>query len=96
MIVAIDDNEHSAYALEWMLDHFFVLLGDSALFKLVIVHTKPSTTSAVGLAGPSSYSCGFQYFYLLILSRRIAETSSSRKKRFVGSTVSFGTKTELV
>ncbi|GLT61457.1 hypothetical protein SLA2020_341620 [Shorea laevis] len=49
MIVAVDDNQHSAYALEWTLDHFFVPLGDSALFKLVIVHAKPSATIAVGL-----------------------------------------------
>ncbi|GLT41504.1 hypothetical protein SLA2020_155630 [Shorea laevis] len=49
MIVVVDDNQHSAYALEWTLDHFFFPLGDSALFKLVIVHAKPSTTIAVGL-----------------------------------------------
>ncbi|GLT41503.1 hypothetical protein SLA2020_155620 [Shorea laevis] len=49
MIVAVDDNQHSAYALEWTLDHFSVPLGDSALFKLVIVHAKPSTTTTVGL-----------------------------------------------
>ncbi|GKV12616.1 hypothetical protein SLEP1_g23738 [Rubroshorea leprosula] len=67
MIVAVDDSEHSPYTLEWTLDHFFVPLGDSALFKLVIVHAKPSATSFVCLTKPSSYTCGFQYFYLLIL-----------------------------
>ncbi|GKV22172.1 hypothetical protein SLEP1_g32058 [Rubroshorea leprosula] len=54
MIVAVDESEHSTYALEWTLDHFFVPLGDSCLFKLVIVHAKPSCTSSVGLAGPGA------------------------------------------
>ncbi|GKV52578.1 hypothetical protein SLEP1_g59155 [Rubroshorea leprosula] len=58
MIVTVDDSEHSAYTLEWMLDHFFVPLGDSALFKLVIVHAKPSATFAVGLVELDSYTCG--------------------------------------
>ncbi|GKV02854.1 hypothetical protein SLEP1_g15238 [Rubroshorea leprosula] len=49
MIIVIDDNEHNAYALEWMLNRFFIPLGDSALFKVVIVHTKPSATSTVDL-----------------------------------------------
>ncbi|GKU91847.1 hypothetical protein SLEP1_g5661 [Rubroshorea leprosula] len=49
MIIAVDDNQHSGYAQEWTLDHFFVSLVDSALFKLIIVHTKPSVTIAVSL-----------------------------------------------
>ncbi|MED6209081.1 hypothetical protein PIB30_051245 [Stylosanthes scabra] len=51
MIVAVDDSEHSSYALQWTLDHFFTPLPNP-IFKLVLLHAKPSATSAVGLAGP--------------------------------------------
>ncbi|XP_019428259.1 PREDICTED: universal stress protein PHOS32-like isoform X1 [Lupinus angustifolius] len=51
MVIAIDDSEHSTYALKWTLDHFFVPVTNH-IFKLVLVHAKPSATSAVGLAGP--------------------------------------------
>ncbi|EEF39253.1 universal stress protein PHOS34 [Ricinus communis] len=54
MIVGIDDSEHSVYALEWTLDHFFVPFGPSSPFKLVVVHSKPTPASAVGLAGPGA------------------------------------------
>ncbi|KAL5069407.1 hypothetical protein RYX36_020294 [Vicia faba] len=50
MIVAIDESEHSAYALKWTLDHFFN--NNNSVFKLVLLHAKPSATSSVGLAGP--------------------------------------------
>jgi hypothetical protein len=53
MVVGIDDSEHSTYALEWTLDHFFTpSLGSNSLFKLVVVYAKPSASSAVGFAGP--------------------------------------------
>ncbi|XP_009586786.1 universal stress protein A-like protein [Nicotiana tomentosiformis] len=52
MVVGIEDNQHSFYALEWTLDHFF---GTSpSLFKLVIVHAKPSPASVIGLTGLGS------------------------------------------
>ncbi|KAK4737697.1 hypothetical protein R3W88_001394 [Solanum pinnatisectum] len=52
MIFALDDTDHSFYALEWTLDHFF---GESdSLFKLIIVHVKTTPTSVVGLAGPGT------------------------------------------
>ncbi|KAF9669335.1 hypothetical protein SADUNF_Sadunf14G0097000 [Salix dunnii] len=55
MVVGIDDSEHSTYALEWTLDHFFTpSLGSNSLFKLVVVYAKPSASSAVGLAGPGA------------------------------------------
>ncbi|OMO81911.1 Universal stress protein A [Corchorus olitorius] len=54
MIVAIDDSEHSVYALEWTLNHFFTPFASNPPFKLVIVHAKPTATSAVGLAGPGA------------------------------------------
>ncbi|KAM7276414.1 hypothetical protein ACFE04_018280 [Oxalis oulophora] len=54
MIVAIDDSEHSYYALEWTLDHFFTPFGQNSLFQLIIVHAKPSASTAVGLAGPGA------------------------------------------
>ncbi|XP_004495963.1 universal stress protein PHOS34-like isoform X2 [Cicer arietinum] len=52
MLVAIDESEHSAYALKWTLDHFFN--NNSSAFRLVLVHARPSATSSVGLAGPGA------------------------------------------
>ncbi|CAK8572795.1 unnamed protein product [Lathyrus sativus] len=52
MIVAIDESEHSAYALKWTLDHFFN--NNNSVFKLVLLHARPSATSSVGLAGPGA------------------------------------------
>ncbi|XP_058762369.1 universal stress protein PHOS34-like isoform X2 [Vicia villosa] len=52
MIVAIDESEHSAYALKWTLDHFFN--NNNPVFKLVLLHARPSATSSVGLAGPGA------------------------------------------
>ncbi|KAK7277733.1 hypothetical protein RJT34_22748 [Clitoria ternatea] len=49
MIVAIDDSEHSTYALNWTLDHFFAI---NPIFNLVLVHARPSATSAIGPVGP--------------------------------------------
>ncbi|CAI0440437.1 unnamed protein product [Linum tenue] len=55
MVVGIDDSEHSVYALQWTLDHFFTPLpADASLFNLVLVHAKPTPTSVVGLAGPGA------------------------------------------
>ncbi|XP_028774899.1 universal stress protein PHOS34-like [Neltuma alba] len=51
MVVAIDESEHSAYALNWTLCHFFTPMP-SPLFKLVLVHAKPYATSALGIPGP--------------------------------------------
>ncbi|XP_054825047.1 universal stress protein PHOS34-like [Prosopis cineraria] len=53
MMVAIDESEHSAYALKWTLDHFFTPTPNP-LFKLILVHARPSAISAVGLAGPGA------------------------------------------
>ncbi|KAL2323649.1 hypothetical protein Fmac_028028 [Flemingia macrophylla] len=50
VVIGIDDSEHSTYALKWALDHFF----PSPIFKLVLVHSKPLASSAVGLAGPGA------------------------------------------
>ncbi|KAJ6321092.1 hypothetical protein OIU78_016321 [Salix suchowensis] len=48
MVVGIDDSEHSTYALEWTLDHFFTpSMGSNSLFKLVVVYAKPSASSTV-------------------------------------------------
>ena len=51
MVVGIDDSEHSLYALQWILGHFFAA-GTAAQFKLVVVHAKPTPSSVVGLGGP--------------------------------------------
>ncbi|XP_062088514.1 universal stress protein PHOS34-like isoform X1 [Humulus lupulus] len=52
MVVGIDESEHSSYALQWTLDRFFAAFAPNFPFKLILVHAKPTPTSAVGLAGP--------------------------------------------
>ncbi|XP_010259730.1 PREDICTED: universal stress protein PHOS34-like [Nelumbo nucifera] len=54
MVIAIDDSEHSFYALEWTLDHFFAPCISNPPFRLVIVHARPSPSSVIGLAGPGA------------------------------------------
>ncbi|KAL1558401.1 universal stress protein PHOS34-like [Salvia divinorum] len=54
MVVGIDDSDHSLYALEWTLEHFFSTAPGKSPFKLVVVHAKPSATTAVGLTGPGA------------------------------------------
>ncbi|OAY61813.1 universal stress protein PHOS34 [Manihot esculenta] len=54
MVVGVDDSEHSLYALGWTLDHFFVPFVSNSPFNLVVVHAKPTASSAVGLAGPGA------------------------------------------
>ncbi|KAI3469380.1 hypothetical protein Pfo_026043 [Paulownia fortunei] len=53
MLIALDDNEHSFYALDWVLTHFFTPASD-AKFQLIVIHAKVSSTSVIGLAGPGS------------------------------------------
>ncbi|KAJ4954932.1 hypothetical protein NE237_011715 [Protea cynaroides] len=52
MIVGIDDSQHSFYALEWALDHFFAPFASNPPFKLLIVYAKPSPSSVIGIGGP--------------------------------------------
>ncbi|NP_001391895.1 universal stress protein PHOS34 [Elaeis guineensis] len=55
MVVAIDESEHSYYALEWTLEHFSPKLrGPSPPFKLVIVHAKPIPSSVLTLGAPGA------------------------------------------
>ncbi|KAK7398771.1 hypothetical protein VNO78_09943 [Psophocarpus tetragonolobus] len=54
MVLAMDEHEHSNYALEWTLDHFFTPFGANAPFNLVIVNAKPSSPPAVSMAGPGA------------------------------------------
>ncbi|GFZ19424.1 adenine nucleotide alpha hydrolases-like superfamily protein [Actinidia rufa] len=51
MVVGIDDSEHSVYALEWALDHFFAPYAPNFPFNLAVVHARPPPTSAIGFAG---------------------------------------------
>jgi hypothetical protein len=51
MVVGVDESEHSYYALQWTLLHFFSP-GQLQLYRLVVVTAKPTAASAVGLAGP--------------------------------------------
>uniref|UniRef100_A0A5B6YVE3 Putative Adenine nucleotide alpha hydrolases-like superfamily protein n=1 Tax=Davidia involucrata TaxID=16924 RepID=A0A5B6YVE3_DAVIN len=54
MVVGLDDSEHSFYALEWTLDHFFTPFASNSPFSLVIIHSKPSPSSTIGFAGPGA------------------------------------------
>ncbi|KAH6766396.1 Adenine nucleotide alpha hydrolases-like superfamily protein [Perilla frutescens var. hirtella] len=54
MVVGIDDSDHSFHALEWTLEHFFSPAPENSAFRLVVVHAKPSATTAVGLTGPGA------------------------------------------
>ncbi|KAI3460809.1 hypothetical protein Pfo_017472 [Paulownia fortunei] len=54
MVVGLDDSDHSFYALEWTLQHFFSPSPENSPFKLVVVHAKPSPLTAIGVAGPGS------------------------------------------
>lgn len=55
MVIGIDESDHSMYALEWTLDHFFTPFAPNYLYDLIIVHAKPSPSSVIGLAGPGIY-----------------------------------------
>ncbi|KAF8667661.1 hypothetical protein HU200_052868 [Digitaria exilis] len=44
MVVGIDDSEHSYYALEWTLQHFFAP-GQPQQYKLVVLTAKPPAAS---------------------------------------------------
>lgn len=57
MLVGIDDSEHSKYALEWTLDNFFKPSGSNPPYKLIVVHARPTVTSAVGFAGAGNKCC---------------------------------------
>ena len=63
MVVAIDDSEHSTYALEWTLDHFFTPYASDHPFKLVLVHSKLTPSSAIGIAG-LGINCYFGKLFL--------------------------------
>ncbi|CAD5178798.1 unnamed protein product [Musa acuminata subsp. malaccensis] len=55
MVVGIDDSEHSFYALQWTLLHFFSpAVRPSESYKLVIVTAKPTPTSVISVASPGA------------------------------------------
>ena len=51
MVAGVDDSDHSFYALQWALQHFFPPAPQPQQYRLVVVTAKPS---AVGLAGPGT------------------------------------------
>ncbi|KAK6913767.1 UspA [Dillenia turbinata] len=54
MVVGLDESEHSFYALEWSLNHFFVPFASNPPFKLLIVHARPLPSSVIALVGPAT------------------------------------------
>ncbi|KAL5206707.1 hypothetical protein ABZP36_034916 [Zizania latifolia] len=50
MVVGIDDSEHSYYALNWTLQHFFAP-GQAQQYHLVFLTSKPPASSVIGIAG---------------------------------------------
>jgi nucleotide-binding universal stress UspA family protein len=53
MVVGIDDSEHSYYALEWTLQHFFAP-GQPQQYRLAVLTAKPPASSVIGIAGIGS------------------------------------------
>jgi hypothetical protein len=53
MVVGIDDSDHSYYALEWTLQHFFAA-GQPQQYHLVVLTSKPPAASVIGIAGVGS------------------------------------------
>ncbi|CAL4906141.1 unnamed protein product [Urochloa decumbens] len=53
MVVGIDDSDHSYYALEWTLNHFFAP-GQPQQYRLVVLTAKPPASSVIGIAGVGS------------------------------------------
>ncbi|KAL6847411.1 hypothetical protein ACP4OV_023264 [Aristida adscensionis] len=53
MVVGVDDSDHSFYALQWALQHFFAP-AQPQLYRLAVVTAKPTAASAVGFAGPGA------------------------------------------
>lgn len=55
MVIAVDEGEHSFYALEWTLDNLFAKSGpDHHPFSLVLVHARRIPASVVGVSGPGT------------------------------------------
>ncbi|XP_051118820.1 universal stress protein PHOS32-like [Andrographis paniculata] len=54
IVVGIDDNDHSFYALNWTLQHLFSSGSENSAFKIVLVHAKPFAVDVVRLAGPAT------------------------------------------
>ncbi|GKV31489.1 hypothetical protein SLEP1_g40175 [Rubroshorea leprosula] len=54
ILVALDESDHSFYALEWTLDHLIIPFGSSPPFQILLIHGQPTPSSALGLAGPGS------------------------------------------
>ncbi|XP_020596534.1 universal stress protein PHOS34-like [Phalaenopsis equestris] len=56
IVLGFDDSEHSFYALEWILSHFFASGGSASIpgpaYNLVIIHAKPNPTSLIAIGGP--------------------------------------------
>ncbi|GKU91332.1 hypothetical protein SLEP1_g5219 [Rubroshorea leprosula] len=83
MIISVNDGEHSSgVSVEWTLDHFFVPLGDSALFNLVIIHTKPFATIIFSLLLLSNPDLGFSQTQIWVfpLPRLAREDDRLEKK----------------
>ncbi|XP_062204090.1 universal stress protein PHOS34-like [Phragmites australis] len=53
MVVGADESDHSYYALQWALQHFFPP-GQPQQYRLAVVTAKLPAVSAVGLAGPGA------------------------------------------
>ena len=50
MLVAVDESDHSFYALEWTLDHFFPP-NENHSFQLIVIHARVSPSLYVGMGG---------------------------------------------
>ncbi|WVZ63630.1 hypothetical protein U9M48_013245 [Paspalum notatum var. saurae] len=53
LVAGIDESDHSFYARQWALQHFFPA-SQPQQYRLIVVTAKPFAASAVGLAGPGA------------------------------------------
>lgn len=81
MVVAMDDSEHSTYALEWTLDHFFVPYTTNPPFKLMLVHVIPSVPAIVHV-GPGTNKLVHTHlfvFHLCLYTQMLIRTLIARE-----------------
>ena len=61
LVAGIDESDHSFYARQWALQHFFPA-SQPQQYRLIVVTAKPFAASAVGLAGPGTRTSRYCVF----------------------------------
>ncbi|KAL2342301.1 hypothetical protein Fmac_003586 [Flemingia macrophylla] len=91
----MDEHEHSNYALEWTLDHFFTPFGVNGPFNLVIINAKPSPPVAISMGGPGGL--GSEIFPAVAVQlKTIADQIAEKAKQICASRSVFEVLVEVV